>query len=122
MIERAAGEGEPRVDSVRTHPPARHSHRPAGTGWVPKLSRRRSSTSSGATSGSGSRSKDPLFPYCLEHFGEDCWVYGSDIPHGDRLKNVGKVLQKRADLSEQAKQKLLRRDNVAHYYDMPIPT
>ena len=40
--------------------------------------------------------EDPLLPYCLEHFGEDCWVYGSDIPHGDRLKDAAKVLQKRA--------------------------
>jgi len=64
--------------------------------------------------------EDPLLPYCLEHFGEDCWVYGSDIPHGDRLKDAAKVLQKRSDISEDAKRKLLR-DNVARFYDMPIP-
>jgi predicted TIM-barrel fold metal-dependent hydrolase len=64
--------------------------------------------------------EDPLLPYCLEHFGEDCWVYGSDIPHGDRLKDAAKVLQKRSDISDDAKRKMLR-DNVARYYDMPIP-
>jgi predicted TIM-barrel fold metal-dependent hydrolase len=64
--------------------------------------------------------EDPLLPYCLEHFGEECWIYGSDIPHGDRLKDAAKVLQKRSDISEDAKRKMLR-DNVARYYAMPIP-
>jgi uncharacterized protein len=63
--------------------------------------------------------EDPLLPYCLEHFGTDCWIYGSDIPHGDRLKDAAKVLQKRSDISEDVKQKLLC-DNVARYYEIDI--
>jgi predicted TIM-barrel fold metal-dependent hydrolase len=59
--------------------------------------------------------EDPLLPYCVEHFGEDCWIYGSDIPHGDRLANAAKVLDQRADLEAVAKRKMLL-DNVARFY------
>jgi predicted TIM-barrel fold metal-dependent hydrolase len=59
--------------------------------------------------------EDPLLPYCVEHFGDDCWIYGSDIPHGDRLANAAKVLDQRADLEAEAKRKMLL-DNVARFY------
>jgi hypothetical protein len=26
-----------------------------------------------------------LLPFAIEEFGDECWVYGSVIPHGDRL-------------------------------------
>ena len=28
---------------------------------------------------------EKLLPFAIEEFGDQCWVYGSDIPHGDRL-------------------------------------
>jgi predicted TIM-barrel fold metal-dependent hydrolase len=59
--------------------------------------------------------EDPLLPYCVEHFGEDCWLFGSDIPHGDRLANAAKVLQERSDLKDDVKRKMLL-DNVARFY------
>ncbi len=64
--------------------------------------------------------EDPLLPYCVDHFGEDCWVYGSDVPHGDRLANAAKVLQARDDLSESVKRKMLL-DNVERFYGIKAP-
>jgi predicted TIM-barrel fold metal-dependent hydrolase len=63
--------------------------------------------------------EDPLLPYCVEHFGPDCWIYGSDVPHGDRLANAAKVLDQRTDLEADAKRKMLL-DNVARFYAMPV--
>jgi predicted TIM-barrel fold metal-dependent hydrolase len=61
--------------------------------------------------------EDPLLPYCLEHFGEDCWLFGSDIPHGDRLENAAKVLQARADIPASATRKMVN-DNVCRFYGL----
>jgi predicted TIM-barrel fold metal-dependent hydrolase len=61
--------------------------------------------------------EDPLLPYCLEHFGEDCWVFGSDIPHGDRLENAAKVLQARTDIPASATRKMVG-DNVRRFYGL----
>jgi predicted TIM-barrel fold metal-dependent hydrolase len=63
--------------------------------------------------------EDPLLPYCVEHFGEDCWIYGSDIPHGDRLANAAKVLDERTDLKVDAKRRMLL-DNVARFYKLSV--
>ena len=30
-----------------------------------------------------------LLPFAVEEFGDECWLYGSDIPHGDRLVGLG---------------------------------
>ena len=46
-------------------------------------------------------------------------IFGSDIPHGDRLANAAKVLHERTDLKDDVKRKMLL-DNVARFYKMPV--
>ena len=64
--------------------------------------------------------EDKLLPFVVEEFGEDCWLFASDIPHADRQMGVVRTLQERPDLSESAKRKMLI-DNVARFYGLPIP-
>ena len=52
--------------------------------------------------------------FAIEEFGDQCWVYGSDIPHGDRLYGAVNVFLKRDDISEDSKRKLLV-DNTARF-------
>ena len=61
--------------------------------------------------------EDPLLPYCIEHFGEDCWVFGSDIPHGDRLENAAKVLLARTDIPADVTRKMVS-TNVRRFYGL----
>jgi hypothetical protein len=35
----------------------------------------------------------------MEEFGDQCWVYGSDIPHGDRLYGAVDIFLKRDAIS-----------------------
>ena len=56
-----------------------------------------------------------LLPFAIEEFGDQCWVYGSDIPHGDRLYGAVVVFLKRNDISDESKRKLLV-DNTARFY------
>ena len=58
---------------------------------------------------------EKLLPFAIEEFGDQCWVYGSDIPHGDRLYGAVDVFLKRDDISEESKRKLLV-DNTARFY------
>jgi len=58
---------------------------------------------------------EKLLPFGIEEFGDQCWVYSSDIPHGDRLYGAVDVFLKRNDISEESKQKLLV-DNTARFY------
>ena len=60
---------------------------------------------------------EKLLPFAIEEFGDQCWVYGSDIPHGDRLYGAVDVFLKRDDISEESKRKLLM-DNTAHFYGL----
>ncbi len=60
---------------------------------------------------------EKLLPFAIEEFGDGCWVYGSDIPHGDRLYGAVDVFMKRTDISEATKQKLLV-DNTARFYGL----
>ena len=55
---------------------------------------------------------EKLLPFAVEEFGDQCWVYGSDIPHGNRLYGAVDVFLKRNDISEESKRKLLI-DNTA---------
>ena len=64
--------------------------------------------------------EDALLPFVTERYGNDCWVYGSDIPHVDRLYKASDLLQQRTDLTEETKRKLLI-DNVAKFYGLPVP-
>jgi hypothetical protein len=54
----------------------------------------------------GFKVDDKLLPFVIEEFGDQCWVYGSDIPHEDRLYGAIDVSLRRDDGSEESKQKL----------------
>ena len=58
-----------------------------------------------------------LLPFAVEEFGDECWLYGSDIPHADRLVDSVSVFLQRTDLGEETKRKLLV-DNVARFYGL----
>jgi predicted TIM-barrel fold metal-dependent hydrolase len=60
---------------------------------------------------------EKLLPFAIEEFGDECWVYGSDIPHGDRLYGAVDVFLDRTDISEESKRKLLV-DNTARFYGL----
>jgi hypothetical protein len=50
---------------------------------------------------------EKLLPFAIEECGDECWVYGSDIPHGDRLYGAVDVFLKRNHISKESKRKLL---------------
>jgi hypothetical protein len=60
---------------------------------------------------------EKLLPFAIEEFGDQCWVYGSDIPHGDRLYGAVDVFLKHDDISEESKRKLLF-DNAGRFYGL----
>ncbi len=62
---------------------------------------------------------EKLLPHAIEEFGDECWLYGSDIPHGDRLFDAVNVFLQRKDVSEESKQKMLV-DNVACFYGLSL--
>ena len=62
---------------------------------------------------------EKLLPFALEEFGDDCWLYGSDIPHGDRVYGAVDVFHARKDISEESKRKLLV-DNTARFYGLDV--
>jgi hypothetical protein len=62
----------------------------------------------------GSRKVNWDIALLIEEFGDECWVYGSDIPHGDRLYGAVDVFLKRSDISEESKRTLLV-DNTARF-------
>ena len=58
---------------------------------------------------------EKLLPFAIEEFGDQCRVYGSDIPHGCRLYGAADVFLKRNDIGEESKRKLLVA-NTAQFY------
>jgi uncharacterized protein len=62
---------------------------------------------------------EKLLPFVLEEFGDECWLYGSDIPHGDRLHGAVDVFLQRKDISEESKRKLLVH-NTARFYGLEV--
>jgi len=62
---------------------------------------------------------EKLLPFAIEEFGDECWLYGSDIPHGDRLYGAVDLLLQRKDLSEESKRKLFV-DNTARFYGLDV--
>ncbi len=60
---------------------------------------------------------EKLLPFAIEEFGDECWLYGSDIPHGDRLYGAVDFFLERKDISEATKRKLLV-DNTARFYGL----
>lgn len=63
---------------------------------------------------------EKILPLAIEEFGAECWLYGSDIPHGDRHYGAVEVFLKRKDISDASKRKLLV-DNVARFYGLSAP-
>lgn len=58
-----------------------------------------------------------MLPFAIDEFGDECWLYGSDIPHGDRLVDSVSVFLGRPDIGDDTKRKLLV-DNVARFYGL----
>ncbi len=65
--------------------------------------------------------EEGILPYVLEEFGDECWLYASDIPHRDRLYGSVGLFQERTDISEETKRKLLV-DNTARFYGLDLAT
>lgn len=61
--------------------------------------------------------EEKLLLHCLSLVGESQFIYASDIPHGDREWDSVAKLRARADLSEDAKRKLLV-DNGRRFYGL----
>ena len=55
----------------------------------------------------------------MDKYGPDCWLYASDIPHGHRIIDAPQHFMERTDITEEAKQKLLR-DNTAAFYGLDL--
>ena len=62
---------------------------------------------------------DVLLPQVIELVGEDNMVFGSDMPHGDREPFVVRKVQKRKDISDAAKVKILE-TNPARLYGFQV--
>jgi predicted TIM-barrel fold metal-dependent hydrolase len=60
-------------------------------------------------------SEDRLLPIEMDLFGEDQFLYASDIPHGEGRHDAATVILERADLSDTRKRKLLY-DNAVRFY------
>ena len=67
----------------------------------------------------GAEVDDALLPYAMGEFGDDCWIYASDIPLADRRLGSVKEFLARKDLTEESKRKMLV-DNTARFYDLPF--
>jgi predicted TIM-barrel fold metal-dependent hydrolase len=60
---------------------------------------------------------DRLLPHAVDLVGDSRFIYASDIPHGDREWDSVTMLRDRADLDDQAKQRLLV-DNGLRFYGL----
>src|SRR5262249_31780413 len=59
--------------------------------------------------------EDPLLPQVIDLIGEDQILFASDMPHADREPFAVREFQRREDISETAKRKILW-DNSVRYY------
>lgn len=62
--------------------------------------------------------EDRLLPQAIELVGEGQIIFGSDMPHGDRERFAGRLLQERKDISAAAKEKILEK-NPSRLYGLP---
>jgi len=62
--------------------------------------------------------EDVLLPQVLELVGDGQILFGSDMPHGDRERFAGRMLQERTDINDAAKTKILE-SNPARFYRLP---
>lgn len=60
---------------------------------------------------------DKLLPQVVELIGEDQLLFASDMPHGDREPMVAKAIERREDIAEPTKRKLLW-DNTLRFYGL----
>ena len=63
---------------------------------------------------------DELLPYMLNKYGHDCFVYASDFPHSHRIPDSPRYLLNRADIPQEAKDKILWH-GTAELYGLPNP-
>jgi predicted TIM-barrel fold metal-dependent hydrolase len=63
-------------------------------------------------------SEDRLLPVEMELFGDDQFLYASDIPHGEGRHDAASVIIERTDLSDTQKRKILY-DNALRFYGNP---
>ena len=54
--------------------------------------------------------EDFILPQVIELVGQGQIVFGTDMPHGDRERFAGRLLQERKDISESAKQNILEKN------------
>ena len=54
--------------------------------------------------------EDFLLPQIMDLVGKGQIVFGTDMPHGDRERFAGRLLQERKDISESAKQNILEKN------------
>lgn len=59
--------------------------------------------------------EDSLLPQVLDLVGEGQILFGSDMPHGDRERFAGRMLQEREDLSDSAKVSILEKNPIRLY-------
>ena len=59
--------------------------------------------------------EDEILPNVLNLVGEAQVIFGSDMPHGDRDRCAAAILQKRADISESAKESILEKNPAKLY-------
>lgn len=60
---------------------------------------------------------EKMLPYAIERVGEDHFLYASDYPHEPDLAEAIKAFEKRTDISDSAKKKILS-DNGKRFYNM----
>jgi predicted TIM-barrel fold metal-dependent hydrolase len=59
--------------------------------------------------------EDFILPQVMELVGQGQIVFGTDMPHGDRERFAGRLLQERKDISESAKQNILEKNPIRLY-------
>ncbi len=63
-----------------------------------------------------------MIPHLIEEFGDECWLYASDIPHAHRMYKAGDYFwNERKDVPEASKRKMLV-DNTARFYGLQVPS
>jgi predicted TIM-barrel fold metal-dependent hydrolase len=62
---------------------------------------------------------EELLPAILDEYGDECWLYASDIPHNHRMYRAADFLMHRTDVREASKRNLLV-GNTARFYDYPL--
>jgi predicted TIM-barrel fold metal-dependent hydrolase len=58
---------------------------------------------------------EKFLPHVIDSIGEECLLYASDMPHGDRVPESVTLLRNRKDIPSSAKTKILR-DNAMKFY------